>query len=48
MLPVYTVEKSGLKQMLNKFNPRYDVPSRNHFSRVAIPALYSEVKSEIQ
>ena len=34
--------------MLNKFNPHYDVPSRNHFSRVAIPALYSEVKSEIQ
>ena len=48
MLPAYTVEKSGFKQMLNKFNPRYDVPSRNHFSRVAIPALYSEVKSEIQ
>ena len=48
MLPAYTVEKSGFKQMLNKFNPRYDVPSRNHFSRVAIRALYSEVKSEIQ
>ena len=48
MLPAYTVEKSGFKQMLNKFNPRYDVPSCNHFSRVAISALYSEVKSEIQ
>ena len=48
MLPAYTVEKSGFKQMLNKFNPRYDVLSRNHFSRVAIPALYSEIKSEIQ
>ena len=48
MLPAYTVEKSGFKQMLSKFNPRYDVPSRNYFSRVAIPALYSEVKSELQ
>ena len=48
MLPAYTIEKSGFKQMLNKFNPHYDVPSHNHFSRVAIPALYSEVKSEIQ
>ena len=34
--------------MLSKFNPRYELPSQNYFSRVAIPALYSEVKSEIQ
>ena len=34
--------------MLSKFNPRYKLPSRNYFSRVAIPALYSEIKSEIQ
>ena len=48
MLPAYTVEKAGFKQMLSKFNPRYKLPSRNYFSRVAIPALYSEIKSEIQ
>ena len=48
MLPAYTVEKSGFKQMLSKFNPRYDVPSHNYFSRVAVPALYSEVKSELE
>ena len=48
MLPAYTVEKSGFVKMLAKFNPRYDFPSRNHFSRVAIPSLYSEVKSNIQ
>ena len=48
MLPAYTVEKSGFKQMLSKFNPRYDLPSRNYFSRVAIPTLYCEVKSELQ
>ena len=35
-------------KMLTKFNPRYDLPSRNYFSRVAIPSLYSEVKSHIQ
>ena len=46
--PAYTVEKSGFQQMLSKFNPRYDLPSRNYFSRVAIPTLYSEVKSELQ
>ena len=48
MLTTYTVEKSGFVQMLTKFNSRYELPSRNYFSRVAIPALYSEVKSEIQ
>ena len=34
--------------MLTKFNSRYDLPSRNNFSSVAIPSLYSEVKSDIQ
>ena len=48
MLPAYTVEKSGFVKMLAKFNPHYDLPSRNYFSRVAIPSLYSEVKSDIQ
>jgi len=48
MSPSYTVEKSGFMKMLAKFNPRYDLPSRNYFSRIAIPSLYSEVKSEIQ
>ena len=44
MLPAYIVKKSGFKQMLNKFNPHYDVSSRNV---VAIPALYSEIKGKI-
>ena len=48
MFPAYTVEKVGFKQMLSKFNPRYEPPSRNYFSRVAILALYLEIKSEIQ
>ena len=48
MLPAYPVEKSGFKQIRNKFNPLYYIPSCNYFSRVEIPALYSEVKSEIQ
>ena len=34
--------------MLSKFNPRYKLPSQNHFSRVVIPVLNSEIKSEIQ
>ena len=45
---MYSVEKAGFKQMLSKFNPRYELPSQNHFSRVVIPVLNSEIKSEIQ
>ena len=48
MQPAYTVEKPGFQQMLSKFNLHYDLPSRNYFTRVAIPTLYSEVKSELQ
>lgn len=47
MLPLNTVEKTGFKKMLQKFNSRYDLPSRSYFSRVAIPALYCEVKDNI-
>ena len=48
MLPLYTVEKAGFKQMLSKFNPQYELPCQNYFSTVTIPALFSEIKSEIQ
>ena len=34
--------------MLRKFNPRYDLPSRNHFSRVVLPALYSETREKLE
>ena len=48
MLPIYTVEKEGFKTMLRKFNPRYDLLSRNHFSRVVLPALYSETHEKLE
>ena len=34
--------------MLRKFNPKYDLPSRNHFSRVALPAFYSETRKKME
>lgn len=39
-LPLYTLEKSGIKKMLAEFDVRYTIPSRNYFSRMAIPSLY--------
>ena len=48
MLPLSTVDKPGFWAMLSKLNPRYDLPTRSYFSRIAIPALYHEVHEELQ
>ena len=48
MLPISAVERTGFKAMLQRFNPRYQFPSHSYFSRVAIPAMVAEVKSEIE
>lgn len=48
MQPLNAVEQPGLKKMLNAFNPRYEVPSRNYFTRNAIPSLYNEVREKIE
>ena len=47
MLLISTVEKTGFKAMLQLFYPRYQLPSRNYFNRIAIPAMVNEVKGEI-
>ena len=48
MLPLSTVDKPGFRVMISRFNPRYDMPTRSYFSRIAIPALYREVREELQ
>ena len=48
MLPIYTVEKPGFKSMIHQFNPRYQLPGRMHFNRVALPALASDVTADIE
>ena len=45
MQPYYTVEKEGF--ILNTFNPKYFLPSRNHFAEKQIPHLFSEVRDTI-
>ncbi len=47
MMPLYTVEKSGFKQLLNDFDLKYDIPSRKYFSQQAIPKLYNEAKEGV-
>ena len=48
MLPLSTVDKPGFRAMLYQFNPRYQLPTRKHFTKVAIPPLVNDVKSKIE
>ena len=48
MLPLSTVDKPGFRAMIHQFNPRYQLPTRKHFTKVAVPALVTEVKSKIE
>ena len=47
MLPISIVEKPGFKQMLESFDPRYQLPSRKHFSKTAVPALFNSTQSAL-
>ena len=41
---ILTVEEPDFVSMLNKLNPRYLCPIRQHFSEVELPCLYSHVR----
>ena len=38
--PLSTVDRPGFMCMVTKLNPRYQLPSRKHFSNTEIPQLY--------
>ena len=42
------VELPGFQTMVARFNPRYQLPSRSFFSRTPIPALYCQVREDIE
>ena len=44
--PFVTVEKPGFRQLVEKLNPKYDLPSRKHFAEHEIPLLYNDVKEK--
>ena len=46
-LLINTVKKSGFRDMIKKFDSRYDLPSSTYFSRTAIPTLYSNTKQKV-
>ena len=43
-LPINVVEGAGFKKMINAFDSRYEIPSWNHFSIIAILSLCASVK----
>ena len=46
-LPIHTITKNGFKDMIKKFDSRYEIPSSTYFSRTAIPMLYSNTKEKV-
>ncbi|XP_054593066.2 E3 SUMO-protein ligase ZBED1 [Nothobranchius furzeri] len=47
MIPIQSVEKEGFTKMLKTFDSRYKLPTKKYFSKVALPALYEEVRTEV-
>uniref|UniRef100_A0A1X7VK75 DUF659 domain-containing protein n=1 Tax=Amphimedon queenslandica TaxID=400682 RepID=A0A1X7VK75_AMPQE len=48
MVPLYQVDKSGFREMIQVINPHYQLPHKDYFSRVAIPSLYDEASASIK
>uniref|UniRef100_A0A672JKK8 BED-type domain-containing protein n=1 Tax=Salarias fasciatus TaxID=181472 RepID=A0A672JKK8_SALFA len=47
MRPLSTVEGDGFRFNVNTLEPRYTIPSRQHFIDVALPRLYKEEKTTV-
>ena len=48
MFPISIVDNDGFHELVSKLNPRYDMPHKDHFSKLAIPSLYEITKEDIQ
>ena len=46
-MPVNVIERPGFKNLLRKLDDRYQLPSRKHFSKTAIPAMYADYRGKI-
>lgn len=47
MCPLSVIEKEGFRYMLKTLEPRYTIPSQQHFTDIAVPNLYKEIKMSI-
>ncbi|KAL0149553.1 hypothetical protein M9458_055080, partial [Cirrhinus mrigala] len=48
MQPYSVVDDEGFQHLIKTLEPRYEIPSRTHFSNKIIPALYEETRSRIE
>ncbi|KAI5107252.1 zinc finger BED domain-containing protein 1-like [Silurus meridionalis] len=48
MAPINTVENEGFKAMIKTLDKRYCLPSRNYFSSVALPGLYTQCRMTVE
>lgn len=46
--PFSVVDQPGFKKMIDVLEPRYSVPTRQHFSEKIIPELYAETRRDIE
>ena len=46
-LAINIVERTGFEKMVKVFDNRYELPSRNYFSRTALPALYDSTRERV-
>ena len=44
---ISTVSNQGFKKLVNTLDKRYAMPSRHHFTRVVLPALYDKCREEV-
>lgn len=45
--PFSAVDGKGFKRLVTKLEPKYQMPSRAHFSQTVFPALYRETKERV-
>ena len=47
MQPISSVERPGFRHLISKLNPRYQLPSRKHFTDYEIQKLYNHVRESV-
>ena len=48
MASINTVQNDGFKHLVKTLDKRYELPSRNYFSRTALPAMYIKIKAKVE
>ena len=46
--PYVVVENEGFKNLIKVLEPKYSIPSRQHFSEKVIPELYTKVSTQVK